>query len=38
MLIFYVRDVPYSVILVARLLQQGCRATLSSEGSRLAGP
>ena len=31
---FYVRDVPYSVISVARLLQQGCKATLSSEGSR----
>ena len=35
---FYVCDVPYSVISVARLLQQGCKATLSSEGSRLEGP
>ena len=34
----YVCDVPYSVISVARLLQQGCKATLSSEGSRLEGP
>ena len=35
---FYVCDIPYSVISVARLLQQGCKATLSSEGSRLEGP
>ena len=35
---FYVCDVPYSVISLARLLQQGCKATLSSEGSRLEGP
>ena len=35
---FYVCDVPYSVISFARLLQQGCKATLSSEGSRLEGP
>ena len=35
---FYVCDVPYSVISVARILQQGCKATLSSEGSRLEGP
>ena len=34
----YVRHVPYSIISVARLLQQGCKATLSSEGSRLEGP
>ena len=35
---FYVCDVPYSVVSVARLLQQGCKATLTSEGSRLEGP
>ena len=35
---FYVCDVPYSVISVARLLRQGCKATLTSEGSRLEGP
>ena len=35
---FYVRDVPYSVVSVARLLQQGCKATLTSEGSRHEGP
>ena len=34
----YVCDVPYSVVSVARLLQQGCKATLTSEGSRLEGP
>ena len=31
----YVCAVPYSVISVVRLLQQGCKATLTSEGSRL---
>ena len=35
---FYVCDVPYSVISVARLLQQGCKAVLTSEGSQLEGP
>ena len=35
---FYVCDVPYSVVSVARLLQQGCKATLTSEASRLEGP
>ena len=35
---FYVSDIPYNIISVARLLQQGCKATLSSEGSRLEGP
>ena len=35
---FYVCDVPYSVVSVARLLQQGCKATLTSEGSRHEGP
>ena len=35
---FYVCDVPYSVISVTRLLQQGCKATLSSESPRLEGP
>ena len=35
---FYVCDSPYSVISVARLLQQGCKATLSFEGLRLQGP
>ena len=34
----YVCDVPYSAVSVARLLQQGCKATLTSEGSRLEGP
>ena len=34
---FYVRDVPYNVISVARLLLQGCKATLTSEGSRITG-
>ena len=35
---FYVCDVPCSVVSVARLLQQGCKATLTSESSRLQGP
>ena len=34
---FYIWDVPYSVISVARLLQQGCKVTLNSEGSRFEG-
>ena len=35
---FYVCDVPYNVTSVARLPQQGRKAPLSSEGSRLEGP
>ena len=34
----HVCEVPYSVISVARLLQQACKATLTSEGSRFEGP
>ena len=34
---FYICDVPFSVISAARLLQQGCKASLNSEGSRVEG-
>ena len=35
---FHIYDDHYSVISVARFLQQGCKALLSSEYSRLEGP